>query len=534
MRRIPVALACALLSALLSVGIPLHARKKANVETRQKLTHSQAASLSLRALYNTLDPLSISQHLAFYELYPDAPEGKEALARAWQLLGNTPLPSQTMPMLLPQFELNGIIALVNRSPSDPSVKLTEEQLSLIDKMGRHLHNRKLKGSQVWSKEEVLDLSPEEIDLARGLLIDQFVDSDGMRDAVRQYEASLDLMALQILARLPSGATHEDKLREMNQFIFHEMQFRFPPHSIYAKDIDLYTFLPSVIEGRQGVCLGVSILYLSLGQRIDLPLEVITPPGHIYVRYRDKEKIVNIETTARGVNLPSEVYLGINTRKLQLRNIKEVIGMAFVNQASISWSQNDHATTVALYEKALPYLKEDLLLKMLLGFNYLFVGKKSEGVKLLKEIKGTTFEEAVSAESIPEDYLNGKVDAEGIKAAFIHVDESRESIINKQKKLEACLARYPAYRAGLLQLATTWLQLGRSSEAMELLQRYHRLDPKNATVEYYLSIIAAQRLDYQIAWSHLKQTEALVKARDHNPKALGSLREELRRACPEPI
>ena len=534
MRRTTFLIALLFLSALPFSLTSLHARKKVKVEERRRLTTSQTANLSLKSLYNTLDPRSISQHLAFYELYPDTTEGKEALKRAWALLGGGTIPSHLAHVLLPQFELNGIITLVNRQSSDPTVKLTEEQLNLIDKIGANLCNRKLKGSQVWSKQEVLALPPEEIDLGRGLLIDQFDGSEQMNDAVRQYEASLDLMALQILARLPSDATHEDKVREMNQFVFHEMQFRFPPHSIYAKDIDLYTFLPSVIDSRQGVCLGVSILYLCLGQRLDLPLEVITPPGHIYVRYRKGERIINIETTARGINLPSEVYLGINTRKLQQRNIKEVIGMAFVNQASVSWSRDDYATTVALYEKALPYLQDDPLLKMLLGFNYLFTGKKSEGVKLLKEVRGLTFEEAVSPESIPEDYLKGRVDAEGIKAVFMPVDESRESVVKKQKELEAIIARYPSYRAGLLQLATTWLQLGRGSEAMEILQRYHRIDPNNATVEYYMSIIAAQRLDYHISWSHLQKAEALVKERDHSPKALTGLRDQLRRVCPEPL
>ena len=77
-------------------------------------------------------------------------------------------------------------------------------------------------------------------------------------------------------------------------------FRFPPHSLYAKDIDVYTFLPSVLDSRRGVCLGVSILYLCLAQRLDLPLEAMTPPGHIYVRYGED---LNIETTARGIDVP---------------------------------------------------------------------------------------------------------------------------------------------------------------------------------------------------------------------------------------
>ena len=252
-----------------------------------------------------------------------------------------------------------------------------------------------------------------------------------------------------------------------------MQFRFPPHSIYAKDIDLYTFLPSVLDSRQGVCLGVSILYLALAQRLDLPLEVITPPGHIYVRYNDGAKIINIETTARGIDLPSETYLGINTRRLQPRNRKEVIGMAFMNQAAVFWTKEDYKTTVKLYEKAVLFLPNDPLLKMFMGFNYLFVGKNAEGAALLREIRHITFDEAVSPETIPDDYLSGKIDAEGIKAVFLPVDETRASVLEKQKELKKILKRYPSFRAGQLQMATTWLQLGRGSEAREVLECYHQ-------------------------------------------------------------
>ena len=341
------------------------------------------ADLPLKSLYNSLDPFSILQHLAFYELYPETAEGKKALSRVWDLLHAN---QKGEPIALPAFDIQSLISLITRQPFDPPVKLKEEQLAVVDTISKSLANRQLKGFGIWSKEELLALPSKEIDLARGLLLNQFDGHENFRDEVRQYEASLDLMALQILVRLPPHATAEDKIREINHFIFQEMQFRFPPHSLYAKDIDLYTFLPSVLDSRQGVCLGVSILYLCLSQRLDLDLEIITPPGHIYLRYPGKEQMINIETTARGINLPSDLYLGINTRKLEKRTLKEVIGMAFFNQASVYGEKADYAGTVSLYEKALPYLPEDPLLKMLLGMNYLFVGKKNEGKKLLEEIR----------------------------------------------------------------------------------------------------------------------------------------------------
>lgn len=45
-----------------------------------------AGSSALSALYSTLDPTSVAQHFAFYELYPKTAEGKGALKHAWALL----------------------------------------------------------------------------------------------------------------------------------------------------------------------------------------------------------------------------------------------------------------------------------------------------------------------------------------------------------------------------------------------------------------------------------------------------------------
>jgi regulator of sirC expression with transglutaminase-like and TPR domain len=486
--------------------------------------------LFLKTRLSSLDPLSVAEHLAFYELYPETEEGQKSLAHAWHLLTGGRVTLTGPQVKLPSVDVHAIISLVTRQNFEASVKLSPEQLNEIEDLGSRLPNRFLKGHQIWTREQLLALEPHEVDLARGLLIEQFNQNV---EEIRQYEAGLDLMALQILARLPQGASPEDYIREINRFIFQEMKFRFPPHSIYAKDIDLYSFLPSVMDGREGVCLGVSILYLCLAQRMSLPLEIITPPGHIYVRYRQGVRVINIETTARGINLPSETYLGIDTRRLTERNIKDVIALAFINQASVYWGQNDFLKTVELYEKARLYVGDDPLLQLFLGLNYLFVGKKKEGRELLEPLQAFTFDWQVSPETLPDDYLNGRVDEDGIKAIFTHVDENRESIVEKQKKLEAVIKKYPRFRAGLMQLAVTWLQLGRSHEALEILEKHHAIDPNSCIVEYYLSIIALQRMDYNKAWYHLRATEKILDNRSHKCKALRGLRDHLRRLSPEP-
>lgn len=490
-------------------------------------------AVSLSALYSTLDPTSVSQHFAFYELYPKSLEGKQALKHAWELLSggcNDWDPELVLPTLDPE----PLIQFVNRSSQESSPLLNEEQLAVIEKLSRHLLNRQLKGFGVWEPQELIELKPEEIDLARGLLLADLGNSPEAKQKIRSYEAHIDLMALQIYARLKEEATPLEKLRAINDYIFSEMRFRFPPHSLHAKEIDVYTFLPSVLDSRRGVCLGVSILYLCLAQRLGLELQAITPPGHIYVRHVSPEgEIVNIETTARGIDVPSEMYLGLETRKLQERDLRQVIGLAFMNQAAVSWHRKDPQTAVRLYEKARPFLGDDYLLNMFLGFNYLFTGREKEGRELLEKVKGKVPDYAISGDTVTEDYLANLADAAAIQAIYAEVNETRESILEKQNQLKKVVEQYPRFRQGLFHLAVTWLQIGREKEALPILEKYIQMNPSDATVNYYLSAIHFQRHNFNQAWKYLRAAEKIVQAKDHKPRALQELKLALQQACPEP-
>ena len=77
--------------------------------------------------------------------------------------------------------------------------------------------------------------------------------------------------------------------------------------------------------------------------------------------------------------------------------------------------------------------------------------------------------AITKDTTAEDYLTGKVDVEGLQALFMQVDETRESIIKKQQSLQKVLKKFPDFRSGLFFLATTWLQLNREGEALEILE-----------------------------------------------------------------
>ena len=187
---------------------------------------------------------SIPQHL----------EGLEALQRAYKLLS----PTEELPcekLQLPPSQILPMIALVNRKTDETLTPMKKEELESLQKIASSLPNRKLKTYGKWKEKDFLDAESEEVDLARGLFLALWGEGKENEQKILSYEALLDLMALQIKAKLPPLATSIEKIHAINRFIFFELGFRFPPHSIYAKNIDTYTFLPSVMDNRKGVCLG---------------------------------------------------------------------------------------------------------------------------------------------------------------------------------------------------------------------------------------------------------------------------------------
>lgn len=469
------------------------------------------ATTKIQALFNSLDPYSLKKSLAFYELYPESDEGKAALLRASNLI-------------LVNNEIDkSIVSVIN--PFFQKRVLSDELVTSIEAMATHLPNRKLKGYQVSSEQEVIALASEEVDVGKALIFSQIKDPEEANRQARSYSALLDLMALQILAKVSLDSSPQEKITATNELIFDVMHFRFPPHSVYAQKIDKYTFLPSVMDDHLGVCLGVSALYLAIAQRIDLPLEAITPPGHIYLRYRNGDEKINIETTARGINIPEEHYLSLETPKLDVHTYKEVIGMTHINEGSAYLQQANYARAAQSYETALPYFK-DAMVDELLGFCYCFTGRDKEG----KELLFKSLED--KRRSLAADFLVGETDLEGIQAVHLHVDETRESIEKKKSELEKIVKKFPRFREGISQLAVCWLQLNRIKEALPYLERYQELDPSDPTNSYYLSVIYGMRKDYKNCWRYFNQTCGLVESYEKLPKALRELRRELTLVCPE--
>jgi len=176
-------------------------------------------------------------------------------------------------------------------------------LFTVDLAPARLANEGKNGLYVRSIPEVLSMDDSQVDLATAALIV----SEKWSDVVQglRYRDTLDEMAQEIQRRLEVQGlqVNHQAIPVINQYLFQEMGFTAVAHANNPNDL----FLHSVMDNRRGYCLSLSILYLSLGERLGLPLYGVVAPGHFFVRYDNGSVRFNIETTAMGAYPSDDHY-----------------------------------------------------------------------------------------------------------------------------------------------------------------------------------------------------------------------------------
>jgi tetratricopeptide (TPR) repeat protein len=169
------------------------------------------------------------------------------------------------------------------------------QLSITNGQNEPLANKDKDGLYARSIEQVLRLDDKEVDLGTAVLIVSEQWSNIVEG--RRYLSDLDDMALEIRGRLKKKGLKANykAVTVINEYLFDELGFKSIPDANDPNDL----FLHSVMDRKRGYCLSLSILYLSLGERLGLPLYGVVVPGHFFVRYDDGQVRFNIEATSKG-------------------------------------------------------------------------------------------------------------------------------------------------------------------------------------------------------------------------------------------
>jgi hypothetical protein len=342
--------------------------------------------------------------------------------------------------------------------------ITEEEWEALEKLAAAFPHAKLAGHDISEEGELSKLSPQEIDYGRAFLVGQLKD----RKMVRLYEAALDLIALQVRSLLPKDCRDEQRIEAMNYVLYHQLGFQFPPQSQQHLWGTQYTFLPEVLDNVRGVCLGISSLYLALGQRLNLELEAVLPPGHIYLRHKKVDdmgmvRYQNIETTLRGVSFPTWFYVSPHATRLKGRDRMALLSEPYWNGAISALVQKDYVAALQFLTKANCFAPTDYKVAEMYGIALLLQGKdRSKGVEWLRRSQDLRQLDTpdLFSDAIAEDLLSGACEPSLLQYLFPLPNETQEELKNKLAKLEHALNESPSWRLGWILLAQLQIELGK--------------------------------------------------------------------------
>lgn len=481
-----------------------------------------------QVLFARIKPTSLRELLLFASLYPETPEGTLALRQAWSLLtSTTTAPVTTLPADFAT-HIPAFVALIEPhalgTPHPPS--LSPELLKVVDDISTELPHKKLKGHGARTIDEIETLDPSEVDIARALLLLQ----KQPLDEIRTVEATLDLLALELRGQLGVESSNETKISLLNKLLFHELNLRFPPESESYQKTAQFSEISSVLFSRRGICLGASVLYLALSQRIGLPLSIYTPPGHIFVAYTQGGEKRVIETTARGISIPFDQYCGLTFTTLPERTIKEVVGMVSYNNAAIHLKNKEWQKALSLYQEASRFEKGEEVQQMI-ALCELLLGSPKRSRQLAQEQIKATPSYKLENDLLLIDLSTGALSPKAAEILLAYSNSEGEELLNAIAAFQEQMLSCPQSLCLPYHLAHHWLSYGKPKEALPILEAVAKRPNATPTVHYLLALLHHERMNIPAAWQETLLAIDGAKQRGYIPRPLRDLQICLQQESP---
>ncbi len=119
------------------------------------------------------------------------------------------------------------------------------------------------------------------------------------------ENQIYYMADNLKQRIGQEANPEYIINKFNDYFFNIENFSYDENfnntqKLTYSQLITYNSIQNALKNKKSICMTISLIYLMLGDILNLPLYGVLIPGHIYVRYREEGKSgINIETTYKG-------------------------------------------------------------------------------------------------------------------------------------------------------------------------------------------------------------------------------------------
>ena len=117
--------------------------------------------------------------------------------------------------------------------------------------------------------------------------------------IPEYVKKIDSMAEAAQQEINQKASGEDIIRAFNHYFFTKQGFC--GNTTSYNEVE-NSFLDKIIDRKTGIPIGLSVLYILIGSRLNLPLYGVGTPGHFLVKYSTKDYKVFIDCFNAGALL----------------------------------------------------------------------------------------------------------------------------------------------------------------------------------------------------------------------------------------
>ena len=189
----------------------------------------------------------------------------------------------------------------------------------------------------------------EVDLLKAALL--IAQLDGKNVDIPARLAEVDRMADAVREALPDSPTDEQILDALNEFLFTQNGFHGNRTEYYKRT---NSYMDDVLYGRTGLPITLSILYMSLADRLGISVVGIGLPGHFVTRFEpvdDAAKPKLIDVFERGRVMPrdeAEALIRRNFRGelreefFEAQSARDIIRRMLVNLLSLAEARRDTA------------------------------------------------------------------------------------------------------------------------------------------------------------------------------------------------
>ncbi|MCH8156874.1 MAG: SUMF1/EgtB/PvdO family nonheme iron enzyme, partial [Nitrospinae bacterium] len=297
-------------------------------------------------------------------------------------------------------------------------------------------------------------------------------------------AELDRLTESARKRLHTDSSAKETVDVLREVIHREGGYRYT-EQVDAQGIPLNPdelFLHGMLKTKRGYCMNLSLLYLILGERLNLPLYGVGLPNHFFVRYESGTERINIEATELGATFPDSFYenrfglkFGPETPFFtQSLNKKQTLG-AYLSNVGMAHYRNSQT------QKAIFYLK------LATGIN----PSSIEAHNNLANIHGETGQHALAVQ-------------------------------HYQQALRAD----PNSAATLFNLGLTYVDLAQPDKAIEAFLQVTQIEPSFASAHRQLARLYLSQKKYMGALLHLKQLVRIDPGDANSHVSMGKIYNQL--------